>query len=166
MHLNMRHVALVLLVPLLAGAAALAFWGPVRGYDVRCTKDTRIACTIERHTSSGPSVQSFVLDAPATADVRLMPVRRGSARILLYLVSAPHDVFAAEFEGKDAYAQAQAAAAQLNTLFAAAQPGAVRIEVRPPAYMQWMLWGAVAFLALLVAAAARAVPRGNGPPQA
>lgn len=165
MRLNMRHVALVLLVPLLVGAVALAFWGPVRGYDVRCAKEARITCTLGRDTSSGATSQTFVLASPARADVRVQPVRRGPDRILLYLVAAPHDVFAAEFEGTDAYAQAQAAAAQLNTLFAGGQPGALRIEVKPPAYLQWMLWGGVIFLGLLVAAAVRAVPRGSGPPQ-
>jgi len=162
---NTRHVALVLLVPLLVGAAALAFWGPVRGYDVRCTKEARITCTLGRDTASGATSHAFKLASPSRADVRVQPVRRGPDRILLYLVSAPHDVFAAEFEGTDAYAQAQAAAAQLNTLFAASQPGAVHIEVKPPAYLQWVLWGGVVILGLLVAAAARAVPRDRGPPQ-
>ena len=165
MRLNMRPVALVLLVPLLVGAAALAFWDPVRGYDVRCAKEARITCSLGRNTSSGVTSHSFALASPARADVRVQPVRRGSDRILLYLVSAPHEVFAAEFEGSDAYAQAQAAAVQLNTLFAAGQPGAVHIEVKSPAYLQWMMWGGVVFLGLLVAAAARAVPRGSGPPQ-
>ena len=165
MRVNTRHVALVLLVPLLVGATALAFWGPVRGYDVRCTKEARVTCTLGRDTASGATSHSFALASPASADVRVQPVRRGPDRILLYLVSAPHQVFAAEFEGADAYAQAQAAAAQLNALFAASQPGAVGIEVRPPAYMHWLLWGGVIFLGLLVAAVARAVPRGSGPPQ-
>ena len=32
-----------------------------------------------------------------------------------------------------------------------------RVDVSPPAYLRWMLWGAVAFLALLVLAAHRAM---------
>lgn len=160
----MRHVALVLLVPLLAGAAALAFWGPVRGYDVRCTKDARITCTLGRDTASGATSHAFALASPARADVRVQPVRRGPDRILLYLVSAPHDVFAAEFEGTDAYAQAQAAAARLNALFAASEPGAVHIEVKPPAYLQWMLWAGVALLGLITGATYHALrPRRVAP---
>lgn len=157
MRLNMRHVALVLLLPLLVGAAALAFWGPVRGYDVRCAKEARITCTLGRDTASGVTSHAFALASPARADVRVQPVRRGPDRILLYLVSAPHEVFAAEFEGSDAYAQAQAAAEQLNTLFAAGQPGAVHIEVKPPAYLQWMMWAGIALLGLITGAAHHAL---------
>ena len=60
-------------------------------------------------------------------------------------------------EGGSALSEAEAAAARLNGVFAATQPSEARVDVSPPAYLRWMLWGAVAFLALLVLVAHRAM---------
>lgn len=153
----MKYIIPLLLGPLLVAAFAVACWGPVRGYRVECRKDVQIICVIERETSLANTAHRFTLGNDPKAVVRLQDVRKGPDRVLLYLVSSVGDVFAAEFEGGSALSEAEAAAARLNGVFAATQPGEARVEVAPSAYLRWMLWGAVAFLALLVLAAHRAM---------
>lgn len=153
----MKHIVPLLLGPLVVAAFALAYWGPVRGYRVECSKDVQITCAIERETSSATTAHRFILGNDPKAVVRVQDVRKGPDRVLLYLVSSVGDVFAAEFEGGGALSDAEAAAARLNGVFAAAQPAQARVDVAPPAYLRWMLWGAVAYLALLVLAAHRAM---------
>ena len=153
----MKYIVPLLLGPLLVAAFAVAYWGPVRGYSVECSKYVQITCAIERETSSATAAHRFTLGNDPKAVVRVQDVRKGPDRVLLYLVSSVGDVFAAEFEGGSALSEAEAAAARLNGVFAATQPGEARVEVAPPAYLRWMLWSAVAFLALLVLAAHRAM---------
>ena len=153
----MKYIVPLLLGPLLVAAFAVAYWGPVRGYSVECRKDVQITCAIERETSSATTAHRFTLGSDPKAVVRVKDVRKGPDRILLYLVSSVGEVFAAEFEGGSALSEAEAAAARLNGVFAATQPSEARVDVSLPAYLRWMLWGAVAFLALLVLAAHRAM---------
>lgn len=145
----MKLLVKILLGLMVLGAAGMVHWGPVRGYAVACEKRAAIACVLERDTSEGTQRRHLALASDARAVVRVQPVRRGPARVLLYLASASGEVFAAEFEGNDATAAAADAATRLNQAFAAAGPAAARIEARPPAYLRWLLWSGVAFLGLL-----------------
>lgn len=97
------------------------------------------------------------LDSEASAGVRLLPQRRGSARVLLYLTSPAQAVFAAEFEGGDATAAAAAAAARLNEVFRASGPASVRIEAEPSPAFRPAAWSALAVMGLLIAAVYRQV---------
>ncbi|MFZ5531572.1 MAG: hypothetical protein ACOY4U_11065 [Pseudomonadota bacterium] len=145
----MKLLVKILLGLMVPGAAAMVHWGPVRGYVVACEKRAAITCVLERDTATGMQRRHVALGTDARAVVRVQPVRRGPARVLLYLASASGEVFAAEFEGSDATAAAADAVAQLNRAFAATGPATARIEARPPAHLRWLLWGGVAFLGLL-----------------
>jgi hypothetical protein len=97
------------------------------------------------------------LDSGASAVVHVMPQRRGSARVLLYLASPTREVFAAEFEGADAAATAEAAAARLNEVLRTSAPASARVEAEPPPAFRWMAWSGVAVTGLLIAAGYRGV---------
>ena len=141
-----------LLAAMLVGAAAMAYWLPIKGYTVTCEKSEKIACMLQRETSSDSRTSQVSLGASATATVKLQPRRRGASRVLLYLNSGSQSIFAAEFEDGAAVAQAEAAAAELNRVFSSATPTSAAIVVRPPAYFTWMIWGGIGFLGLLVLA--------------
>ena len=148
----LKWVVAALLAAMLVGAAAMAYWLPIKGYEVTCEKSEKIACMLQRETSSDSRTSQVSLGASATATVKLQPRRRGASRVLLYLNSGSQSIFAAEFEDGAAVAQAEAAAAELNRVFSSATPTSAAIVVRPPAYFTWMIWGGIGFLGLLVLA--------------
>lgn len=162
----------LLLLPaaLLLLAAAVLYWGPVRGYVVSCERTVQVVCSLERTEASGPTRTLVPLGTDASAVVRVQKLRRGS-RVLLYLEAPPQSVFAAEFEDGDAQATATAAAAQLNRVLHGSTPGPVRIEVTPPPLYRWLSWAVISFMGLLLLAAyrqARSRPAEQGtnrPPQ-
>lgn len=82
----MKHIVPLLLGPLVVAAFALAYWGPVRGYRVECSKDVQITCAIERETSSATTAHRFILGNDPKAVVRVQDVRKGPDRVLRYLV--------------------------------------------------------------------------------
>ena len=141
----------VLLVAILVGGAALIQYGPVRGYEVTCSRQQQVACLLERDTATGPMAWQVPMEADARARVEVRRYRRGSPRTFLYIDSGDRSVFAAEFEGATAHADAQAAAARLNRVFRSAVPASVRVEARPPSFMRPLVWAGFAFFGLLVA---------------
>ena len=146
----LKWVVAALLAATLVGVAAMAYWLPVQGYSVTCKKSELISCELERETSSGFQTWQVALGAKAIATVKVKPRRRGSSRVLLYLNSSSQAVFAAEFEGGAAVAQAEAAAAELNRVFSSATPASGRVVARPPSYFTWLVWGGISFLVLFV----------------
>lgn len=153
---------LALLVLLLVAAVVVAAWLPVVRYGVTCERRGQVMCLLERDTAGGPQ-RTPVAHAPeARAVVRVQPVRRGDARVYLYLEDARQAVFAAEFEGRGAAGEAAAAAARLNQALSAPTPAMVRIEASPPASLRWALGGAIGVLALLVIATGRELRRRGG----
>lgn len=155
----MKWIVALLLALMFMGGAALVYWGPAHGYLVACEKQAEIACTLERETREGVRRWQLALGSDAEAVVRVVPVRRSTARVLLYLKSPAREVFAAEFKGGEAAVAAAAAAAQLNQVFTSRHPASVRLEIRPPAHMLWLAWGALGFLGLFVLAALQALRR-------
>ena len=139
-----------LLVLMVVGGAALIHWGPVRGYVIACDKTQAITCELQRDTAQGVKSWQVSLGADAAATVHVKHSRRGPSRIFLYLKSGAQSVFAAEFEGSDAVAQAQSAADRLNQVFASPTPVSLRLELGPPPHMWALLWGGFGFLVLLV----------------
>jgi hypothetical protein len=161
-----RLAPLVVLAVLLVLGAVLLYRAPVHRYVVACEQTTSdVVCVLERQQAGarGEGTQRWrvPLGTDASAAVRNMPQRRGPARVLLYLESpgrgAP--VFAAEFEGADASADAAAAAAQLNrVLRGTAGPGAAaRVEAAAPPILRWVAWAGLGVMGLLVLAAYRHV---------
>lgn len=146
----MKRWITALICMLLLGGAAMVYWIPVHRYGVTCTRAQQIYCALERETFSGVKTWQSPLGTEVVATVRIQPRRRGSERVLLYLNSGSQAVFAAEFEGGAAIADAEAAAKQLNQVFSSAGPASVNIEARPPPYLLWGIWGGLAFLGLLV----------------
>ena len=146
----LKWVVAALLAAMLIGATAMVYWLPVYGYDVACEKSEQIACTLEREMSSGREIRKVALGTEVIAKVNVEPRRRGASRVLLYLNSSSPAVFAAEFEGGSAVAEAEAAAAELNRAFTAAAPASARIEARTPSYLRWLAWGGICLLATLV----------------
>lgn len=143
-------MAAALLAVTLAGVAAMAYWLPVKRYTVICTKLQTISCQLQRETPSDYPTWKVELGNSAIATVKIQPVRRGAARVFLYLSSASETFFAAEFEGGAAVLQAKTAAAELNQFFSSEFPASVRVIAHPPAYLTWMLWGAISFLGMFV----------------
>ncbi|MEO7253522.1 MAG: hypothetical protein ABIZ64_04675, partial [Casimicrobium sp.] len=68
-------------------------------------------------------------------------------------------VFAAEFEGVSAIAEAETAAAELNRAFSATTPACARVEARAPSYLRWLAWGGICLLAMFVLVIFRALFR-------
>jgi hypothetical protein len=151
----------VLLILMLFGATALVIWGPVRSYGVNCQKADLISCEVRRETAREMNSWQLPMGPDAQAQVRLQRNRRGSPRVLLYLVSSTRQAFVAEFEGGAANENANEAAAKFNQLFASKTPATVSIEVRPPPYLRWMAWGTLAFAALMVLVVYRELFRGG-----
>lgn len=147
---GLERIIAGLLVTLLVGAIAVAYWGPVRGYAVSCEKASQVSCTLERETSRTVQKWQVPMGDEVSASVQVEPRRRGSARVLLYLHAGTERYFAAEYESASAEADARAAAAALNRLFHSPWPGSIRLEVRPPAYLWWGIWGGIAVLGLFV----------------
>ena len=141
-----------LLAAMLVGATAMVYWLPVYGYDVACEKSEQIACTLERQTSNGREIRKIALGTEVVAKVNVEPRRRGASRVLLYLNSSSPAVFAAEFEGGSAVAEADAAAVVLNRAFTSATPASARVEASTPSYLRWLAWGGICLLAMLVLA--------------
>jgi len=139
-----------LLVAMVLGAAALIQFGGVRGYTVRCEKSQQISCLLQRDTAGGIKSWQVPLGASASAEVQVKTYRRSQPRVFLYLKSAAQSVFAAEFEGGDDVANAQAAAARLNQVFSSSGPASAQLEVRPASYMRPMIWAGYGFFVLLV----------------
>lgn len=140
----------VLLAAMLVAVSAIAYWLPVKRYVVTCTKSQVIFCEFQRETSSEKRIWQVELDKSVIAAVRIQPVRRGSARVFLYLGSNSENIFAAEFEGDEAVAKAKAAAEELNHVFISEASVSARIVASTPAYLTWMLWGGIGFLAMFV----------------
>lgn len=145
-----RPLVAALLGVMLLGGAAMLLRAPARGYVVTCTKSPQISCMIERETSDGTHSWQVPLGSDAAAVVRVEPRRRGGSRVFLYLSSGSREVFAAEFEGGTAVADAYAAATKLNGVFVSGSMVTARVEVRPPAYLRWLAWGGLGVMALLV----------------
>lgn len=146
----MRFCAALLAV-LCVLAAAVAYWMPVNRYLVECEKRAAIACVLERESVQGVQRWAFDLPSPAKATVREhVPTRgKGHRRTYLYLEGPATSVFAAQFETVSAQADAQAAADQLNRVFASAGPARTSIVVKPPAFYAYIIWGGIAFMALM-----------------
>ncbi len=161
----LKWVVAVLLAAMLLGAAAMAYWLPVKGYSVTCEKSAQISCEVQRETSNDHQTWQVALGTKAVATIKIQPRRRGSARVFLYLSSNSQTVFAAEFEDGAAAAQAEAAAAELNRVFSSVAPASVRVVARPPAYFTWLTWVGIGFLGILVLAIYRrlfrSAPRPN-----
>jgi hypothetical protein len=141
-----------LLLALLVGAGAVMLYqAPVQRYVVACERTTLVTCDREQATAAKTQRWHVPLGANPSAVVRVVPRRRGAARVLLYLQSAAtSDVFAAEFEGDKADIASAAAAAQLNRVFRASAPAAVRITAGPPPLFRWFAWGMLGVMGLLV----------------
>lgn len=154
-----KWVVAALLAVMLVGVVAAAYWMPVKGYAVTCKKLPTISCIFQRETANDHTTWQVALGNNALATVNVQPVRRGSARVFLYVSANSEAYFAAEFEGAAAKAQASAAAAELNHFFAAPLAGTVRVVARPPAYLTAMLWGSIGFLCLFVLVIYRAMFR-------
>lgn len=160
---DVRTAPLFVLALLFGLGAVLLYRAPVRRYVVACERTTtQVVCVLERTTAGDETQRRRVPlgpDAAAAAVVRVMPQRRGPARVLLYLESPIRvAVFAAEFEGTDAAAAAEAAAAQLNqVLQPTSTPGvaAARIEAVPPPILRWVAWGGLGVMGMLILAAYR-----------
>ncbi|MDB4887872.1 MAG: hypothetical protein JWN79_3310 [Gemmatimonadetes bacterium] len=159
-----KPLVAVLLALMLVGGAAMLIRGPAHHYAVTCTKAQQIQCVVERATSSGIESRPLVLGPDAAAAVRIATRRRGPARVFLYLHSGSRDVFAAEFEGSTADADAEAAAAALTRVFASEGPATARVEAQPPAYLRWLAWGILGVMALLVFAVYRKLFMPEGRP--
>lgn len=137
---------------LLGLCAVMLYREPARRYVVACERTTRVECVLEQVGSAGPRRWRVPLGPDASAEVRFMPQRRGPARVLLYLVSPAQAVFAAEFEGADAAAAAETAAAQLNQALRAPGPAAARVEAVPPPVLRWLAWAGLGVTGLLIGA--------------
>ncbi len=161
----LKWVLAALLAAMVVGAAAMAYWLPVQGYSVTCNKSEMISCELQRETSSDHRTWQVVLGTNAIATVKIQPMRRGSTRVLLYLISNSQTVFAAEFEGGSALADAEAAAAELNRVFSSAIPASGRVEAHSPAYFKWLIWGGICFLLVFVLAIYRELFRLERQPQ-
>ncbi len=148
-----------LLAAMLVGAAAMFSWPPVYGYGVACEKSEQITCTLERETSNGREIRKVALGTEVVAKVNVEPRQRGASRVFLYLNSGSPAVFAAEFEGGSAVAEADAAAVVLNRAFASATPASARVEARAPSYLRWLAWGGICLLAMFVLVIFRALFR-------
>jgi hypothetical protein len=146
----LKWAVAILLGVMLLGGMGVVYWVPVHGYSVSCEKARQISCAIEQETSSGLHRWDVQLGTKVLAAFRVEPRRRGSPRVLLYLDSSTQTIFAAEFEGGAAVANAQAAAVQLNQVFLSSNPASVRVEARPPSYLRWLAWGGLGFFSLLV----------------
>ena len=140
----------VLLAAMLVGATAMVYWLPVYSYVVACEKSEQVACTLERETSNGREIRKIALGTEVVATVNVQPRRRGASRVFLYLNSSSPAVFAAEFEGGSAVAEAETAAATLNSAFNSTNPVSARVEARAPSYLRWLAWGGICLLAMLV----------------
>ena len=152
-----KPLVAILLGLMLLGGAAMLLLAPVHGYGVTCRKAQQISCTVEREESGGMQAWQVPLGPDAAAIVRVEPRRRGASRVFLYLTSGSREVFAAEFEGDAAIDDAQAAATKLNRVFASDGVATARVEVRPPAYLRWLAWGALGIMAPLVVVIYRAL---------
>jgi len=148
----LKWVVTVLLGLMLSGGVAMVYWSPVHAYRVACKKAQEISCVFERERASGLNSWQMPLGAQAAAVVRVEPRRRGPDRVFLFLQSGSHAVFAAEFEGSAAVAEAEAARAKLNRVFSSEGPAFARIEARQASYLLWLTWGFLGFLGLLVLA--------------
>ena len=110
----LKWVVAALLAATLVGVAAMAYWLPVQGYSVTCKKSELISCELERRNIQRlPDLAGSTRCQGHRHRSRVKPRRRRSSRVLLYLNSSSQAVFAAEFEGGAAVAQAEAAAAEL-----------------------------------------------------
>ncbi len=151
----LKWVVAALLAAMLVGATAMVYWLPVYGYGVACEKSEQIACSLERETSNGREIRTLALSTEVVATVNVQPRRRGVSRVFLYLNSSSPAVFAAEFEGGSAVAEAETAAATLNRAFNSTNPASARVEARTPSYLRWLAWGGICLLAMLVLAICR-----------
>ncbi len=146
----LKWVAAALLAAMLVGVTAIAYWLPVKRYVVTCRHSQTISCRLQRDTSSEHQSWNIELGSNPMATVKIQTVRRGSARVFLYLTSNSANYFAAEFEGGSARANAETAAAALNGYFSSAHSTSVRVVASPPEYLTWLLWGGIGFLVALV----------------
>ena len=97
------------------------------------------------------------LGADGSTVVRVLPQRRGPARVFLYLTSPTGAVFAAEFEGVAALSSADAAAARLNHVLQGAAPAAARVEVTLSRVYRRLAWAGLGVAGLLIGAGYRSV---------
>ena len=148
----LKWIVAALLAAMLVGATAMVYWLPVYGYDVACEKSEQIYCTLERETFNGRELRKLALGTEFVAAVNVQPRRRGASRVFLYLNSSLPAVFAAEFEGGSAVAEAETAVATLNRAFNSTNPTSAHVEVRTPSYLRWLAWGGICLLAMLVLA--------------
>lgn len=151
----LKWVVAALLTAMFVGAAAMTYWLPASGYIVTCKKSDSINCELQREASRARPASQIALGTYAVATIKIQPRRRGPSRVFLYLSTRSQAIFAAEFEGSAAVARAEAAAAELNRVFASDSPFSARIVVRAPAYLTWLTWGGVGLLGLFVLAICR-----------
>lgn len=149
-----------MLLALLLGIGALVLYRmPVRRYAVTCERTTRLACVLEQVRSSDTRRTSVTLGTNASAVVRIVPGRRGTVRVFLYLETPSNAVFAAEFEGGDAGENATAAATRLNQVLRSAAPAVAHVEAVPPPLYRRMAWSTLGVMGLLTLAAHRETRR-------
>lgn len=154
-----RLVPYLVLTLLLGLGVAMLYLAPVRRYVVACERTERTTCVLERTGATRSYRTSVPLDEGASAVVRVVPQRRGGARVLLDLDTPARSVFAAEFEGEDASAAASQAAARLNRVLRGTGPASARVETVPPPLLRWLAWGGLGVMGLLILAGCRDVRR-------
>ena len=155
-----------ILAVLFSGAAWVLMRMPPQRYVVACARDGRVTCQLERPrglvaSSSDGDVRRrtmLLADTATRAVVRVLPVRRGTARTLVYFVSSADTQFVAEFEGGDAGTEAADAVEALNRVFGGLEQRA-RVVAESPAYLRWMAWGMLGVGVLLIGAILTATPR-------
>jgi hypothetical protein len=147
----------VVLAILLGLGAVMLYRAPIQRYVVACERTTHVACVLEQARATRTQRWHRSLGANASAVVRVVQPRRGTARVFLYIESAAGAMFAAEFEGNDADTDAEAAAAQLNRVLEGTTPGVARVEAAPPPLYRRFAWGALGVMGMLVLAGYRDV---------
>ncbi|MBK4737318.1 hypothetical protein [Noviherbaspirillum pedocola] len=148
----MERVLLPVLAVLMAAGAAVLHWGPIKKYVIKCERASAVTCAVEQVKASSPQSWAFQLAPDATSFVRIVPRRRSSNSVYLYLRSADKEIFAAQFESNEAFTDANAASERLNRFFRDTDPDTIKIEIVPAPYIRWISWSLIAVLGLFVAA--------------
>ena len=144
---------LILLGLMIAGGAAMLLFAPVTHYTIECSHTPAAQCTLVRGrlldvVRGGPVI--VVVPGFDAAVVDIVPVRRGSPRVLLYLQTRGQRRFAAEFEGADAGDAAYAAARTLDDFVAHPAQQTVRVDAHAPPFLGILSGITLAIAALLL----------------
>jgi len=139
------------------GLFALLAFDTVLAYDVTCTRSTD-SCVLEQERLTEISRTIVPLHSINSATVELWRGGRGKgSRVLLMLVGADQRHFAAEYEGWNAQADAEAAVIELDDFFADSEPAELKLEVSNP-FLYATAWiGGVLCVLLIVGGAVAAL---------